>query len=123
MDEELLLKYKKRDEEEEEQLKKEEIRDKKIYEFFSKIQKLKNKKFDNDEELDTFINQQIERNNEIGKDKNGGRLNVFLQEFHYNRKKAKYALDIRSKKIGFLSPIIFTSPNETFHKDSINNLK
>ena len=123
LDEELLLKYKKRDEEEEEQLKKEEIRDKKIYEFFSKIQKLKNKKFDNDEELDTFINQQIERNNEIGKDKNGGRLNVFLQEFHYNRKKAKYALDIRSKKIGFLSPIIFTSPNETFHKDSINNLK
>ena len=113
LDEKILIKSKKVSEELEQKLKREEIRDKRIYEFFSKIQRLKKEGLGNDE-LNTFIDQQIEHNNEIPKEKNGGRLNDFLQEFHFNRIRAKYITDLKNKKIGFLSPIIFTSPNEAY---------
>ena len=116
LDEELLLKNVIRYKESEEQLKKEEIRDKKIYDFFSQIQKLKKNKYN---ELDIFINQQMELNNEIPIDKNGGRLNIFLQDFHLNRNRAKYQIDLRNKRFGFLSPIVFTSPNDIYQKNSI----
>ena len=116
LDEEMLLKNKKRNEELEEELKREEMRDKKIYGFFAKIQKLKKGSLiDNDDEINTFIDQQIELNNEIPRDKNGGRLNIFLQDFQSNRIRAKYNFDLKNKRIGFISPIIFTSPNETYN--------
>ena len=128
LDVEMLLKNKKRNEELEEQLKKEEIRDKKIYDFFAKIQKLKKGNvLNNDDEINSFIDQQIELNNEIPRDKNGGRLNIFLQDFQSNRIRAKYNFNLKYKKIGYISPIIFTSPNETYNFKrnifSINNKK
>ena len=69
--------------------------------------------------MDIFINQQIEQNKEIPKEKNGGRLNIFLQDFHYNRFRAKYETDSKNKRFGYISPIIFTFPNETYNKNSI----
>ena len=114
LDKEILLKFRKKDEELEKELIKEKMRDQKIYEFFAKIQRLKKGKtnIDNDE-LDLFIDQQIDQNNEIPKEKNGGRLNIFLQEFQSSRIRAKYDFNLKNKKIGFLSPIIFTYPNKT----------
>jgi hypothetical protein len=116
LDEKLMFKNVIRYRESEEQLKKEEIRDKKIYDFFSKIQKLKKNKYN---ELDIFINKQMELNNEIQIDKNGGRLNIFLQDFHLNRIRAKYQVDLKNKRFGFLSPVVFTSPNDIYQKNSI----
>jgi hypothetical protein len=52
-----------------------------------------------------------------------GRLNFFLQEFNHNRIRAKYEIDMRHKKIGFLSPIIFSSPNDTFYLKKNINIK
>ena len=117
LDEDMLNTARKRGEEIEAQLEKEskieEIKEKRLYEFFSKIQKLKNKmSSNNDDELNKFIDNQIELNSDIQKEKNRARLNYFIQDFHYNRIKAKYAFNIINKKIGYISPIIFTSPND-----------
>ena len=116
LNEELLLKNKRLYEESEQQKKLEKMRDKKIYDFFAKIQKLKKKGLSNNfnDELNSFIDQQIEQNNQIPKEKNGGRLNVFLQEFLSNRIRAKYNSNLKNKRFGFLSPVIFTSPNDTY---------
>ena len=115
LDEEILLKNRRLYEESEEKLRKEEIRDKRIYDFFSKIQKLKNDKTNKNDEFNSFIDEQIEKNKDIPKGKDMGRLNYFLQEFNNNRIRAKYEMDLKNKRIGFISPIIFTSPNETFN--------
>ena len=117
LDEELFLKNKKERElleaELEKEMKKEEIRDKRIYDFFAKIQKYKKGiNINNLDEINTFIDQQIEQNSDFQKKKNEERLNYFIQEFHINRIKAKYNFNSRKKRIAFLSPIIFTSPNE-----------
>ena len=98
-------------------LEKEKIRDKKIYEFFGKIQKLKRRQSINNENLNKFIDQQIELNI---KAKNHTRLFHFLEDFNLNRTRAKFNNEYKNKKIGFLSPIIFTSPNEN---STITNLK
>ena len=115
LDEEILLKNRRLYEESEAKLRKEEIRDKRIYDFFSKIQKLKNDKTNKNDEFNSFIDEQIEKNKDISKGKDVGRLNYFLQDFNNNRIRAKYEMDLKNKRIGFISPIIFTSPNETFN--------
>ena len=63
----------------------------------------------NEANINAFIDQQIEENI---KTKNHQRLYQFLEEFNLNRTRAKFNSDNNNKKIGFLSPIIFTSPNE-----------
>jgi hypothetical protein len=124
LNEETLLKKKKLKEESEEEMKKEKIRDKKIYEFFEKIQRLKKGTSINyDDELNLFIDKQIEQNNEIPKEKNGGRLNIFLQDFLSNRIMAKFNSNLKNKRIAFLSPIIFTSPNETYILNKSENYR
>ena len=125
LNEEILLKNKRLNEELEEEMKREKMRDKKIYEFFEKIQRLKKSMTtNNDDELNSFIDKQIEQNNEIPKEKNGGRLNIFLQEFLSNRMRSKLEFNIKNKRIGFLSPIIFTSPNETYNfNKNVNYIK
>ena len=124
LNEETLLKKKKLKEESEEEMKKEKIRDKKIYEFFEKIQRLKKGTSINyDDELNLFIDKQIEQNNEIPKEKNGGRLNIFLQDFLSNRIRAKFNSNLKNKRIAFLSPIIFTSPNETYILNKSENYR
>jgi len=102
-------------------LKEEEIRDKRIYQFFAQIQKLKKTQYkNNQDEINSFIDHQIENNNDILKEKDDGRLNFFLQEFNLNRIRAKFAFNSRYKKIGYISPIIFTSRNENLNKSQAN---
>ena len=113
LNEEILKKLQKKDEKREKQTEKEDIRDKKIYEFFAKIQRLKRRQnLDNINEINSFIDEQIELNNEIPKEKDDGRLNTFLQEFLYQRSREKYAFDMKNKRITYMSPITFTSPHE-----------
>jgi hypothetical protein len=113
LNEEILKKFQKKEEIRDKQTEKEDNRDKKIYEFFAKIQRLKRKQnLDNQNDINSFIDEQIELNNEIPKDKEDGRLNTFLQEFLYQRNREKYAFDMKNKRIAFMSPITFTSPHE-----------
>ena len=96
----------------EEKEKMEEIRDKRLYDFFSRIQRLKNGKIKNfEEELNLLIDEQIDEADRIRVRKET-RMNYFLQEFQLNRVKAKYNSDYRNKKFEYLSPIIFTSENK-----------
>ena len=113
LNEELLKKFQKKVDIKDKYTEKEEKRDKKLYEFFAKIQKLKRRQnLDNINEINSFIDEQIELNNEIPKDKDDGRLNTFLQEFLYQRSREKYAIDMKNKRITYMSPITFTSPHE-----------
>ena len=91
------------------EIEKEKERDKKLYEFFGKIQKLKKRNSLNQEKLNKFIDEQIE---ERYKNKNHQRLFQFLEDFNLNRIVAKNCNNYNNKRIGFISPIIFTSPNE-----------
>ena len=93
------------------ELEKEKERDKKIYEFFGKIQNLKKYKRNSLDEvkLNQFLDQQIE---EKLKNKTHQRLYNFLEEFNLNRLRAKNINFSLNKRIGYVSPIIFTSPNE-----------
>ena len=97
------------------ELEKEKERDRKLYEFFGKIQNLKNRRDSQDEnKLNKFIDHEIER---TLKSRTKQRLYYFLEEFNLNRMRARF--NSNYKKIGYLSPIIFTSPNE----NNVNNLK
>ena len=112
---EVILNKNKIDEEaEKKELEKEKERDRKLYEFFSKIQNLKNRRDSHDEEkLNKFIDNEIEK---ALKNRTKQRLYYFLEEFNLNRMRHRFINN--NKKIGYLSPIIFTSPNE-----NNNNLK
>ena len=113
LDVEIFKKLQKKDEIRDKKTEMEEIRDKKIYEFFAKIQRLKRRQnLDNQNEINSFIDEQIELNNEIPKEKDDGRLNSFLQEFLYQRGREKYACEMKNKRITYMSPITFTSPHE-----------
>ena len=92
------------------ELEKEKERDRKMYEFFGKIQKLKKRRDSFDvEKVYQFIDQEIEKNIML---KNKQRLHHFLEDFNLNRIRAKNTSVSNNKRIGFLSPIIFISPNE-----------
>ena len=122
LNEELLKSFRKNSKAIEEKLKEDEIRDKKIYQFFAQIQKLKKNQYkNNQDEINSFIDHQIENNNDIIKEKDDGRLNFFLEEFNLNRMRAKYAFNSKNKRIGYISPIIFTSPNENFNMSQARN--
>ena len=93
----------------EEKEKMEELRDKRLYDFFARIQRLKNGKIKNfEEELNMLIDEQIDEADRIRVRKEA-RMNYFLQEFQFNRIKAKYNSDYKNKKYDYLSPLIFTS--------------
>ena len=121
LNEEILKSLRKENKIIDDKLKEEEIRDKRIYQFFAQIQKLKKRQYKNNEdEINSFIDHQIENNNAILKEKDDGRLNFFLQEFNLNRIRAKFAFNSKYKRIGYISPIIFTIGNENFNKSQAN---
>ena len=121
LNEEILKSLRKESKLIDDKLKEEEIRDKRIYQFFAQIQKLKKRQYKNNEdEINSFIDQQIENNIDILKEKDDGRLNFFLQEFNLNRIRAKFAFNSKYKKIGYISPIIFTSRNENLNMSQAN---
>ena len=97
---------------------KQELIDRKMKEFFKKIQKLKNGGMDNFErELELLVDEQLERI-DYSKDKeNEYRINNFFQDFDYSRNKDMLTKQFKSKRMHYLSPIIFfTNKN----KNNIN---
>ena len=95
----------------------EEMRDKRLQEFFKKIQKLKSGNFANfEEELNSLIEEQYDHD-VIVKEKKEMRMNSFMKEFIFSRVKAKYNSDFRNKQIGFISPIIFSSGSSKSKKN------
>ena len=96
----------------EERQRREEIFDKRLRDFFNRIQKLKNGEFKNfDEELNFLIEEQIDQA-ERAKESKENRMNSFMKEFQFNRVKAKYNMDFKNKQYEYISPIIFTSDNK-----------
>ena len=91
----------------------EEFRDKRLQDFFRRIQKLKNGKFKNfEEELNNLIDEQIDQA-EIDRENKEMRMNSFMKEFQFNRVKSKFNSDYKNKQIGYISPFIFiTDKNE-----------
>lgn len=90
----------------------EEYREKRLQDFFKKIQKLKNGKFRNyEEELNNLIDEQIDQA-EIIKENKEMRMNSFMKDFQFNRVKAKFNSNYKNKRIGYISPITFTSDNK-----------
>ena len=107
VDNEELLKKKK---EEQERLK-QELRDKRLYEFFRKIQKLKNDTSNSFvKELDFLIEEQTEHMN-FNKEKNDTRIINFIQDLELNRSKTEFNKKYLAKKLCFASPISFTTSN------------
>ncbi len=101
----------------EERERKEEIMDKKLREFFERIQKLKNGDFkDFDKELNFLIEEQIDQSKMIQEDKQN-RMNSFVKELNFNRVKAKFNIDFKNKQICFISPIIFSYDNKKTNND------
>ena len=93
--------------EEEDKEKLEELKEKRLYDFFSRIQRLKNGKIKNfEEELNHLIDEQLELVDNTQQNKES-RMNYFLQEFQFNRLKSKYNSDYKTKRISYLSPLIF----------------
>ena len=107
INEKILMENQKLYEEMEEKERIEEMREKKIYNFFSKIQRLKNK--NNEQEINSFIEEQIDKNKKYLKQRDEGRINFFIQELNHQRINSNLATTIKNKRLGFLSPIVFAS--------------
>ena len=97
----------------EEKQRREEIRDKRLKNFFERIRRLKNGQFKNfEEEINYLIDEQIDQA-EIAKENKEMRMNSFMKELQFNRVKAKFNTDFKNKQIGYISPFIFiTDKNE-----------
>ena len=87
---------------------KSKIFEKRLYDFFAKIQKLKNK--GDDEELKLLIDEEIDKL-EAHDIKREMRMNTFYQKFQYNRNNMmlENKFKLKRSKLRFMSPIIFSS--------------
>ena len=95
----------------EERERREELLDKRLQDFFNRIQKLKNGKFKNfEEEINYLIDEQIDKAERIKENKEM-RMNSFMKDLQFNRVKAKYTRNFKNKQLGYISPIKFTSDN------------
>ena len=94
-----------------EEQKKEELKDKRLKEFFERIRKLKNGEFkDFDEELNQLINEIMDKKDVASKNKEH-RMNSFMQNFEYNRIKNNSKDKFYNKGFNFVSPIRFICDN------------
>ena len=94
-----------------EEQKKEELKDKKLKQFFERIRRLKNGEFkDFDEELNQLINEIMDKKDVVSKNKEN-RMNSFMQNFEFNRIKNKAKDKYYNKGYNFISPIRFISDN------------
>ena len=89
---------------ESEKEKKERLLMEKLYNFFGKIQKMKNS---TDNEVDEFINEEMEKKGINERRQRFLRLNSFIDDINYLRRYEK----IFKSKIKFLSPLCFSSPS------------
>ena len=88
--------------------------EKKLYDFFNKIQTLKKGGNDsNEKELEILIDEQLDKMDYTKKKENESRVNNFMQEFDLNRTKNVFSKKYHSKRIHFLSPVsFFTKQNQ-----------
>ena len=103
--------------------KREEIFDKKLYEFFDKIKKMKNHDGNYEDELEKLID---EKANNLD-DAKEIRINSFIHKLRLNREKEKFFSKFQNKRLGYSSPLIFTMNNfypkkkALFRSNNINN--
>ena len=85
-----------------------ELIDKKMSEFFKKIQKLKNGEMKNfEKELEMLVDEQLERIDYSKEKEHEYRKNNFVQDFDLTRNKDILTKQFKSKRMHYLSPIIF----------------
>ena len=95
-------------EEERQKRLKQELIDKKMNDFFRKIQRLKKGGLDNfEKELELLVEEQLERLDYTKEKENESRVNNFIQDFDLSRSKDKSTQKFRSQRMHYLSPIIF----------------
>lgn len=94
---------------------KKQITEKKMKEFFRKIQRLKDETLkDYEKELKLLVDEQLDRIDYAKSKENESRVNNFIQDLDYNRNKEIYSKIFYSQRMHFVSPIIFfTKKNKT----------
>ena len=89
---------------------KEKILEKKMYQFFKKIQNLKNTKNKNyEEELNAFIDAEIDKISDIKSKDWENRINGFYRKFEKKKKKLYFFKKFKKRDLIFTSPIKFSS--------------
>ena len=89
---------------------KKEMIEKKLYEFFDKIKALKKVKVKNyEKELELLVDEQLDKLDYSKAKENESRVNNFIQEFGLNRTKNIFSKKFYSKRMHYLSPIIFST--------------
>ncbi len=93
---------------------KKEMVEKKLYEFFDKIKALKKVEVKNyEKELELLVDEQLDKLEYSKAKENESRVNNFIQEFDLNRTKNIFSKKFHSKRMHYLSPIVFsTKQNE-----------
>ena len=88
-----------------------------MYQFFEKIQKLKNSKIKNyEEELKVFIDEEIDKLNDFEAKDRENRMNTFYREFELNKKKINFYKKFQKRDLIFVSPIKFSSTYTDFKR-------
>lgn len=114
--------------EEEKKRKKKELFDKRLQEFFNKIQRLKNGKGELfDKELKSLIDENLEQLDYTKDKENEFRMNNFYSDLELSRNKNKYSKLFQTKKYHYLSPLMFDSNDSNKdiirHRKILNKLK
>ena len=97
---------------------KKQITEKKMKEFFRKIQRLKDETLeDYEKELKLLVDEQLDRIDYAKSKENESRVNNFIQDLDYSRNKEICSKIFYSQRMHFVSPIIFFSKkNKTIGK-------
>ena len=96
---------------------KKQITEKKMKEFFSKIQRLKDESLkDYEKELKLLIDEQLDRIDYAKSKENESRVNNFIQDLDYTRTKELYSKIFYSQRMHFVSPIIFFTKKNNVNK-------
>ena len=103
---------------------KKEMTEKKIKDFFQKIQRLKNVEiynYEKEKELKILVDEQLNRLEYAKKKDLENRVNNFIQELDFSRSKEMYSKLYRSQRMHYISPIIFFTKKKD--KDKSNTKK
>ena len=96
---------------------KDKIIEQKMYQFFKKIQTLKNTKIKNyEQELNLFIDEEIGKIKDLEEKDREIRINTFYREFELNRKKEHFFKKFQKRDLVFISPLKFSSTSPNFKK-------
>ena len=97
---------------------KKQLTEKKMKEFFRKIQRLKDETVkDYEKELKLLVDEQLDRIDYAKSKENESRVNNFIQDLDFSRHKEIYSKIFHSQRMHFVSPIIFfTKKNKSNEK-------